>query len=74
MRGRTAEGLVRLQQAYDAGWRDVAMIRHDPRWARFASEPVYRALIQRIDAEIVAMRPRAQEKLRTAGMPGKLGG
>ena len=74
MRGRTAEGLVRLQQAHDAGWRDVAMIRHDPRWVRFADEPVYRALIQRIDAEIAAMRPRAQEKLRTAGMPGKLGG
>jgi TolB-like protein/tetratricopeptide (TPR) repeat protein len=74
MRGRTAEGFVRLQQAYDAGWRDVSMIRHDPRWARFASEPAYRALIQRIDAEIAALRPRAQEMLRAAGMPGKLGG
>jgi len=50
------------------------MIRHDPRWARFANEPGYRALIQRIDADIAAMRPQAQEKLRTAGMPGKLGG
>jgi TolB-like protein/Flp pilus assembly protein TadD len=74
MRGRTAKGLVRLQQAYDAGWRDVSMIRHDPRWVRFASEPAYRALIQRIDAEVATLRPRAQEMLRTAGMPGKLGG
>jgi TolB-like protein/tetratricopeptide (TPR) repeat protein len=74
MRGRTAEGLARLQQAYDAGWRDVSMIRHDPRWARFANEPAYQALIQRADAEITALHPRAQEMLRTAGMPGKLDG
>jgi tetratricopeptide (TPR) repeat protein len=44
MRGRTAGGLTRLQQAYDSGWRDVSMIRHDPRWARFESEPEYQAL------------------------------
>jgi tetratricopeptide (TPR) repeat protein len=73
MRGRVAKGLVRLQQAYDVGWREVSMIRHDPRWARFANEPAYQALIQRIDAEVAALRPRAQEMLRTAGMPGKLG-
>ncbi len=72
MRGRIPEGLVRLQQAYDVGWRDVSMIRHDPRWARFANEPAYRALIERIDAEVEALRPRVEGMLRTAGMPQRL--
>lgn len=74
MRGRITIGLVRLQQAHEAGWRDIAMIRHDPRWARFASEPEYHELIQQIDAEIAAVGPRAEEMLRKAGLPGKLGG
>lgn len=74
MRGRMAQGLVRLQQAYELGWRDVSMIRHDPRWARFANEPEYQALIQRIDEHIAVQRLRALDMLKAAGMPGKLGG
>ena len=59
LRGETAAALDELDRAYAAGWRDGRTLAIDPLFARARSEPRFKALLTRIEADVAAMRARA---------------
>ena len=59
LRGETAVALDELERAYDAGWRDGRTLAIDPLFASVRSEPRFRQVLSRIEADVAAMRARA---------------
>jgi tetratricopeptide (TPR) repeat protein len=72
MRGRRESARTRLQQAVDSGWREIAMVRHDPRWASLRDDPEAGAVLQRVDADVARMRQAALETLAASGLLAQL--
>ena len=65
LRGETAAALDVLDRAYAAGWRDGRTLAIDPVFASVRSEPRFRQVLSRIEADVAAMRARADY----AGLP-----
>jgi hypothetical protein len=59
LRGETAAALDGLDRAYAAGWRDGRTLAIDPFFTSVRSEPRFRQLLSRIEADVSAMRARA---------------
>jgi hypothetical protein len=65
LRGETAAALEKVERAYEAGWRDGRTLAIDPLVASVRSEPRFRQVLSRIEADVAAMRARADY----AGLP-----
>ncbi len=59
LRGESAAALDWLDRAYDAGWRDARTSALDPLLASMRREPRFARLLSRIEADVTAMRARA---------------
>jgi TolB-like protein/tetratricopeptide (TPR) repeat protein len=59
LRGETAAALDELERAYAAGWREGRMLAIDPLLASVRREPRFTQLLARIEADVAAMRARA---------------
>jgi Tfp pilus assembly protein PilF len=58
-RGDVTAALDWLERAYQAGWRDARTTRLLPMWAPLQREPRFERLVARMDADVAAMRARA---------------
>ena len=65
MRGESAAALDELDRAYAAGWRDGRTTATDPLLAPLRSEPRFKQLQSRIEADVTAMRARTND----SGLP-----
>jgi hypothetical protein len=59
LRGQSAAALDELDRAYNAGWRDGRTLAIDPLLTSVRGEPRFRQLLSRIEADVAAMRARA---------------
>ena len=59
LRGETAGALDELERAYGAGWRDARTLAIDPFFAPMRSEARFKQLLARAEADVAAMRARA---------------
>jgi tetratricopeptide (TPR) repeat protein len=59
LRGETAAALDAVDRAYDAGWRDGRTLAIDPLFASVRPVPRFRQVLSRIEADVAAMRARA---------------
>jgi serine/threonine-protein kinase len=59
LRRETPRALDELERAYAAGWRDGRMLAIDPLFASVRTEPRFQQVLTRIDADVSAMRGRA---------------
>jgi len=59
LRGETTAALDVLDRAYAAGWRHGRTLAIDPLFTSVRSEPRFRQLLSRIEADVAAMRARA---------------
>ena len=59
LQGRGPAALDELERAYAAGWRDGRTLAIDPFFASVRSEPRFTQLLSRIEADVAAMRARA---------------
>jgi len=59
LRGETAAAIDGLEQCYGAGLRDARFLQHDPVVASLRTEPRFTALVSRMEADVAAMRAKA---------------
>ena len=59
VRGDTRTALDWLERAYTAGWRDPRTTRLNPMWASLRGEPRFQQIVSRMEADVAAMRSRA---------------
>ena len=59
LKGESAAALDELDRAYAAGWRDARTLAIDPLLLSLRSEPRFKALLTRVEADVAAMRARA---------------
>jgi hypothetical protein len=59
LRGQSTAALDELDRAYAAGWRDERTLSIDPLLVSVRSEPRFRQILSRIEADVTAMRARA---------------
>jgi len=59
LRGEPTAALDELDRAYQAGWRDGRLLAIDPFFESVRSEPRFRDMLSRIEADVAAMRARA---------------
>jgi hypothetical protein len=59
IRGDTDAALDWLERAYEAGWRDPRTTQLIPMWATLQREPRFAQLVARMEADVAAMRARA---------------
>ncbi len=59
LRGESTAALDELERAYAAGWRDGRTLAIDPLFASVRSESRFRQVLSRIEADVTAMRARA---------------
>ena len=59
LRGQSPAVLDELDRAYAAGWRDGRTLAVDPLFTSVRAEPRFRQLLSRIEADVAAMRARA---------------
>ena len=59
LRGQSTAALDELDRAYAAGWRDGRTLSIDPLLASVRSELRFRQVLSRIEADVTAMRARA---------------
>ena len=58
-RGDVTAALDWLERAYQAGWRDARTTRLMPMWTSLQREPRFERLVARMEADVAAMRARA---------------
>ena len=56
LRGDTARALTSLQTAVDRGWRRAWWINRDPAFEQLRGESAFKALLQKIDAQLTPQR------------------
>lgn len=61
MQGNTPAALEELERAYEAGFRDGRLLAIDPLLASLRSEPRFKTVLERITADVAAMRERADD-------------
>jgi TolB-like protein/predicted Ser/Thr protein kinase len=73
LQGDPKGALADLQRAFDNGWRDYGFLQVDPMLASLAGEPGFRALVDRMTADVAAQRARAIERglLNLEGLIGR---
>lgn len=59
LRGQSTAALDELDRAYAAGWRDGRTLAIDPLLESLRSEPRFKQMLSRIEADVAAMRARA---------------
>ncbi len=59
LRGDTARALTSLQTAVDRGWRRAWWINRDPAFEQLRGETAFKAMLQKIDAQLAAQRKNA---------------
>ena len=59
IRGDVPTALDWLERAYQAGWKDPRIARMLPMWASLRREPRFEQLVARMEADVAAMRARA---------------
>jgi len=59
LRGQPNEALDELDRGYAAGWRDGRTLAIDPLFASVREEPRFKRMLSRIEADVAAMRARA---------------
>jgi TolB-like protein/Flp pilus assembly protein TadD len=59
IRGDVPAALDWLERAYQAGWKDPRITRMLPMWASLHREPRFAQLVARMEADLTAMRARA---------------
>jgi tetratricopeptide (TPR) repeat protein len=59
LQGQTTAALDELERGYAAGWRDGRTLAIDPLFASLRAEPRFNQLLERIKADVAAMRARA---------------
>ena len=59
IRGDVTAALDWLERAYQAGWKDARTTRLVPMWASLQREPRFERLVARMEADVTAMRARA---------------
>jgi serine/threonine protein kinase/tetratricopeptide (TPR) repeat protein len=59
LRGESTAALDELDRAYAAGWRDGRTLAIDPLFTSVRSEPRFKQMLARIEADVAAMRARA---------------
>jgi tetratricopeptide (TPR) repeat protein len=56
----TERALALLERAINAGWRDYYVRRNDPYWAALENDARYRALMERVKADVDRQRAEAE--------------
>ena len=59
IRGNVPAALDWLERAYQAGWKDPRIARMFPMWASLRREPRFEKLVAQMEADVAAMRARA---------------
>ena len=59
IRGNVPTALDWLERAYQAGWKHPRIARILPMWASLRREPRFEQLVARMEADVAAMRARA---------------
>ena len=59
IRGDVPAALAWVERAYQAGWRDPRIARMLPMWASLRREPRFEKLVAQMEADLAAMRARA---------------
>jgi TolB-like protein len=59
IRGDTMAALDWLERAFTAGWRDPRTTKLNPMWASLRGEPRFQQIVSRMEADVAAMRSRA---------------
>ena len=59
IRANVPAALDWLERAYQAGWKDPRIARMVPMWASLRREPRFEQLVARMEADVAAMRARA---------------
>jgi TolB-like protein/Tfp pilus assembly protein PilF len=59
IRGDVSTALDWVERAYQAGWKDPRIARMLPMWASLRREPRFEQLVARMEADVAAMRARA---------------
>jgi hypothetical protein len=59
LRGDATAALDSLERAYQAGWKDARTTRLLPMWAILHSDPRFEKLAARMEADVAAMRAKA---------------
>ena len=59
LRGDTARALASLQTAVDRGWRRAWWVRRDPAFERLRGESAFKAILQKVDAQLAVQRKNA---------------
>lgn len=58
--GRDDDAVALLREAYEAGWRGLVWIEHEPIWSRVRSRADYQALSKLINEDLARMRAALQ--------------
>jgi hypothetical protein len=66
--GAKDEALEWLERGYEEGWRWARWAEMDPVLDPLREEPVFRDLLSRLQRDVEAMRERAREDERAAGL------
>jgi TolB-like protein/tetratricopeptide (TPR) repeat protein len=59
IRGDATAALDSLERAYQAGWKDARTSRLLPMWASLRGDPRFERLVTRMEADVAAMRAKA---------------
>jgi TolB-like protein len=72
LRGNIEPALAIFEQAIDAGWRDYYLRERDPYWASVAKDRRYRALMEKVKADVDRQRAEVQRIDASDGFLAKL--
>lgn len=61
LRGKESLALDRLEQAFEAGWRDSNLLIHDPRWEAVRDNPRIKTLMARVETDIAGQRALVEQ-------------
>ena len=62
LQGHEADALEWVSRAYDAGYRDHALLDRDPILAPLRAEPHYRDILGHMSQDVAAQRARARQR------------